>query len=80
MSSYVFRYQFEWPYFRVVAPPEYVNMTTLEIFQTLDWTDEAQRQRYQEVLLDENTYTRTTCVDDENAHEGWVRNAPFFFF
>ena len=50
------------PFFRVTGPPEYEGMTTLEIFRTLDWTNGTQRNRYQEVLLEENVPMQSVCM------------------
>ena len=49
------------PYFRITGPPEYENMTSLEVFKTLDWTNETLRNRYQELLLEANTPMMHEC-------------------
>ena len=55
------------PYFRITGPPEYENMTTLEVFKTLDWTNETLRNRYQDLLLQEKTPMMQQCVRPDNS-------------
>ena len=53
------------PYFRITAPPEYENMTTLKVLETLNWTDPALRSRYQEVILEESAHMSRYCVKSD---------------
>ena len=55
------------PYFRITGPPKYENMTTLEVFKALDWTNETLRNRYQDLLLEANTPMMQQCVRPDNS-------------
>ena len=55
------------PYFRITGPPKYENMTTLEVFKTLDWTNETLRNRYQDLLLEKNTPMMQKCARPDNS-------------
>ena len=52
----------EYPFFRITGPPEYENMSTLDVFKTLDWTNEALRTKYQDLLLQENADMQYECA------------------
>ena len=51
-----------YPYFRIAGPPEYENMSTKEVLRTLDWTNSTIREKYQELLLEENVDMQHSCL------------------
>ena len=53
-------------------------MSTLEIFRTLDWTNETQRNRYQEVLLEENAPMQSICVRTDGGTTPVIQNRTTF--
>ena len=53
------------PFFRIAAPPEYENKTTLEVFRTFDSTDETLRNTYQDLILEENAPTTYLCMKND---------------
>ena len=63
----IYRETIEYPYYRIIAPPEYVNMTTKEVLRTSDWTNPAVRNNYQELLLQENVDMEHTCLLGSNS-------------
>ena len=54
-----------YPFFRITAPPEFAGMEPTEVLRQLDWTNESQRNRYQDVLLEESTHMTQVCVSSE---------------
>ena len=40
-------------------------MEPTEVLRQLDWTNKTQRNRYQDVLLEENTHMTQVCVSSE---------------
>ena len=51
----------EYPYFRITAPPEFVGMQPREVFQALDWTNQTLRNRYQDLILEQNAHMKLVC-------------------
>ena len=54
-----------YPFFGITAPPEFAGKEPTEVLRQLDWTSESQRNRYQDVLLEENTHMTQVCVSSE---------------
>ena len=65
--QHVNRLSKNWPFFRITGPPQYVNMSTMEVFETLDWTNETTRETYQGILLKENAHMGRSCYTAEGS-------------
>ena len=67
-----------YPYYRIDGPPEYKNMTTKEVLRSLDWTNSTIRQKYQELLLEENVEMEHSCLSGINIYQvSWEYQMDF---